>query len=80
LLDHVNLDGRDVKIRSDSQLVINQLKGKWRVKDGNYVPYYEEAAEALQLLSHRAKSVQLYWIPREKNNEADTLSKMVSSS
>lgn len=62
-------------IRGDSQLVINQLNGKWRVKAGLY---QKEAIRAIGLL-HQIRDlkvkVNIQWIPREANHECDVLSK-----
>lgn len=57
-----------ITIKGDSQLVINQLKGKWKVKSQtskNFVPQIRELL--------KDKEVELVWIPREKNSEADKL-------
>lgn len=62
-------------IRGDSQLVVNQLQRKWRIKAGLY---YNEALRAMDLLKQiRAKRVQvnIAWIPRDQNQECDALSK-----
>lgn len=55
-------------IKGDSQLVINQLQGKWKVKSQTskkFVPLIKE------LLKDR--EVELIWIPREENTQADRL-------
>src|ERR1700746_2564957 len=59
-------------VYGDSQLVINQLNGKWNVKDGLYLPYYKMAAKLLEQVKLR---VTLEWIPGEKNKLLDALSK-----
>jgi len=61
-------------IHGDSKLVINQLGGKWKSHGGLYVPYMQKAKELLKPLKARVK---LQWIPREKNEMCDGLSKDV---
>lgn len=65
-------------IRGDSKLVIFQLSGKWKVKGGLYIPFYEKAKYLLSILQERTENnVSLEWIPRDKNFECDELSKNV---
>jgi ribonuclease HI len=57
-------------IKGDSQLVIYQIKGKYKVKALKIIPLYHKV---MSLISN-FKDVRLEWIPREKNSEADKLS------
>lgn len=60
------------EIYGDSQLVIKQLSGEWKATRGKlYYPYYEEA----QLNLKQFNGIKFIWIPREKNEVADKLSK-----
>ena len=52
---------------ADSRLVIEQLKGNWKVKHPNIAPLFFKAWNLLQSFS----SVTLSAIPREKNTRAD---------
>lgn len=63
-----------INIYGDSMLVINQMSGDWKIKNGAYVPY---ATHTLKLLNELRKrnTIKLQWIPREKNIIADELSK-----
>lgn len=63
-------NGREATILSDSQLVINQMQGKWRVHGGLYLAYYEKASEMVCGIYDK---LQFKWIPREQNWEADKL-------
>lgn len=49
-------------IFSDSQLVVNQVSGKWKVKEWRLMPLMQEAAKIL-----RSKSVKIEWIKRSAN-------------
>lgn len=67
-----NVDPHVVEIAGDSQLVINQINGEWRVKGGLYLDTY---LKARNLLKQFFNKITFTWIPREKNEEADQLSK-----
>jgi ribonuclease HI len=66
-----------VTIRGDSNLVINQLNGKWRIRKGLYRSIAMEAKELLAHLHGLGWHVSLCWIPREQNEECDALSKKI---
>ncbi|NMB85932.1 MAG: ribonuclease HI family protein [Methanothrix sp.] len=60
-----------IVIKGDSQLVIKQMKGEWKVKSATskkYVPKIERLLEG--------KDVSFVWVPREENEEADRLSRL----
>lgn len=61
----------DVTIYGDSQLVIYQMLGKYKVKEENLKPLWLEAINLVHILkvSHNI-IVTFGWIPRELNNEA----------
>lgn len=65
-------DQKDEQIlfRADSQLVIKQLTGEWRVKSETIRPLYERTQRGLSELSN----YDLEWIPSERNMRADALS------
>lgn len=68
--------GDIINVRGDSQLVINIMGGRWKAKaDKLYYPAYECAAKELRYLRLSRILVNLDWIPREQNTEADILSK-----
>lgn len=53
----------DLEIRSDSKLVVEQVNGRWRVKNPNLKPIVQETKE---LLSH-FPAWSLQWNPRQEN-------------
>ena len=61
----------EVHIKSDSQLVIRQLNNEYKVKDQKLRPLKRRVDE----LCHSRMKVTFEHIPREKNTEADALSK-----
>ena len=64
-----------VTIYGDSNLVINQLNGKWRIRKGLYLSTAIEAKALLAYLHCRGWQINLCWVPREQNRECDRLSK-----
>ena len=58
-----------VEVRADSELLIKQLKGEYRVKSPGLRPLFEEARRLIS----RFSSVKLTHIRRELNGEADRL-------
>ena len=60
---------RQITLRSDSQLLIRQLGGKYNVKARNLVPLFHECKNLLQQFDH----FKLEHIRRELNKKADSL-------
>ena len=60
-----------IEVRSDSALVVNQMSEKWKLRKGLYAEKYHEA----QRLRDQFANVSFRWIPREENEEADSLSR-----
>lgn len=59
-------------IQGDSQLVINQLTGTWRMHAVHLQPYHRRC---LVLLDRMGCQWQARWVPREQNEAADALSR-----
>ena len=64
-----NLLSERIEIRSDSQLVVNQLMGSYKVRAKRIIPLYKKV---LQLKSE-FRDLHIQWVPREMNREADVL-------
>ena len=60
---------RRVRVYSDSELVVRQMDGTYRVKHKDMVPLHREA----RALLGRFEEAQLAHVPREQNREADRL-------
>jgi probable phosphoglycerate mutase len=60
---------RVLHVRGDSKLVIEQMRGRWKVKHAVLKPLAREAVELLR----RYDTVDIEHIPRERNAEADAL-------
>jgi ribonuclease HI len=63
------LGALEVTLRSDSQLLVNQLTGRYRVRTAHLVPLYERA----RALARRFRRIRFEHVPRERNSEADRL-------
>jgi ribonuclease HI len=61
----------EIRILGDSKLVIQQMFGSWKIKDGLYAPLAQNARERLS----QFKKVTGEWVPRDLNDIADKLSK-----
>lgn len=59
----------EIEIRADSELLVMQLKGNYRVKAANLKPLYAQAQRALKEFAQ----VEIRHIPRELNRRADSL-------
>ena len=64
-----NMSSEKIEIKSDSQLVVNQLKGDYKVKAKRIIPLYRHVS----LLKAKFPDIEIDWVPREKNREADEL-------
>ena len=63
------LGAREVDVRMDSKLVIEQMSGRWQIKHPGLRPLAAQAAA----LVRRFDTVRFEWIPRERNRYADAL-------
>lgn len=61
-----------VRIKADSQLLVEQMNGNYRVRNEGLLPLYREALK----LVGRIGTVTFEHIPREQNKEADKLSNL----
>ena len=66
------LGASEVLLRSDSQLLINQLTGRYRVKAPHLQPLYRQVRDLLRSFDR----VDLEHVPRERNVAADALANL----
>ena len=62
-----------IEIFSDSQLIVNQLNGKFEVRSEELKPFYEECISIFKTIK---RSVSVTHLRRNFNTEADRLSKV----
>jgi probable phosphoglycerate mutase len=61
--------GADVEVRMDSKLVVEQMSGRWKIKDQNL----GSLARSAQDEARRLGRVTYVWVPRARNADADRL-------
>jgi ribonuclease HI len=65
----IGLGARRVLARSDSELLVKQLKGRYKIKNAGLRTLYQEVVK----LTGPLKSFDIEYVPREHNAEADRL-------
>jgi probable phosphoglycerate mutase len=63
---------RDVRIKADSELLVKQMRGEYKVKHPGLQPLHQEA----RVLANRVGRVTFEHVRREFNKEADRLSNL----
>ncbi|PNX86818.1 gag-pol polyprotein, partial [Trifolium pratense] len=69
------MEVKNLRAMSDSQLVTNQVSGKFQTKEPQLIKY----VEGVQSLAKHFESFELVYVPREQNMRADLLSKLAST-
>ena len=65
----LELGGREVDVYMDSQLVVRQMEGIYKVKNAQLRPLWEQAGA----LAKKFATCRFHHVPREQNGEADAL-------
>jgi ribonuclease H / adenosylcobalamin/alpha-ribazole phosphatase len=63
------LGARQVEVRMDSKLVVEQMSGRWKIKHPDMKPLASRAAAIVRDFD----AIRFTWIPREQNKAADAL-------
>ncbi|MBN2041321.1 MAG: ribonuclease HI family protein [Spirochaetes bacterium] len=66
---------KDLKLRTDSELAVKQIKGIYKVSSENIKPLYDEMIR----LKKKVNSFRIEHIPRAQNDKADYLAKTAAS-
>ena len=69
LEEAIRLGAGEVEVKSDSELVVKQINGKYRVKKAHLKPLYQQVKQ----LQNSLESFTITHIPRQQNKEADKL-------
>ncbi|AOV98973.1 ribonuclease HI family protein [Dehalococcoides mccartyi] len=64
-----SLGAKELEIRSDSELLVKQIKGEYRMKNEGLKPLFSKSVSLLG----RFERYQIKYIPRAQNSEADAL-------
>ncbi len=59
----------EIEVFSDSELLVRQIEGRYRVKNAGLRPLFQEAKSLLS----RFQRARLTHVPREQNRQADAL-------
>lgn len=62
-------DCKELEVRGDSQLIIRQISGKYKVKSDNLIPLFNKARK----LCGNFKKIDFKWIKRDENSYADSM-------
>ena len=68
---HIKAQQEPIIIHGDSKLVIQQMTGRWKIREGIYEPFAQRA----RVLANEFSRIGWQWIPRNQNTIADGLSK-----
>ena len=71
----LGLDKEKAVFRSDSKLLVSQMRGEWKVKGSRIVPLHAKAKELT-----RGLDIDFKWVPREENEETDGLCRLAYES
>lgn len=66
------LGARSIRLLSDSELLVRQINGLYKVKKTGLRPLHKRVKELIAKIG----SVEVKYIPREQNKEADSLANM----
>src|SRR5579863_3565905 len=76
-LDYAAANGiRRLRVYSDSQLIVNQIKGLYKVKHPDLRPLHERAKKQAATL----EAFTIQYVPREQNRDADDLANVALDS
>lgn len=64
-----------VRVHADSQLVIRQITGEYRVNARHLMDLCREARDLESYIREQGVPIEFIWVPREQNQEADALSR-----
>lgn len=65
----INSGAKHVVLKSDSELVVQQINGRYKIKNTALRPLYQKVVQ----LTGSLESFTISYIPREQNAEADAL-------
>ena len=70
LEEAIDLGQRSVEVFADSELIVRQIKGEYRVKNEGLAPLHYNAMSLIKKFKH----FSITHVPREENEHADKLS------
>ena len=70
IIENIDTEGKEIEFMLDSELVVQQLNGKYKVKNEGLKPLYDDVQTLLLDLNQKPTFTH---VRREKNQEADKL-------
>jgi ribonuclease HI len=70
LAEAKSLGADEVLVLSDSELLVEQVSRRWKVRAPHLVPLRDEAVESM---SRFPRGASIRWVPREQNTRAHAL-------
>jgi ribonuclease HI/probable phosphoglycerate mutase len=65
----IDLGVKNVSVKSDSELVVNQINGRFKIKNTALRPLYQKVVQ----LTGSLESFSISYLPRSQNSAADAL-------
>jgi len=65
----IGMGAKQVTVKSDSELVVEQINGRYKIKNTGLRPLYQKVVQ----LAGSIESFAIVYVPREQNAEADAL-------
>ncbi|MBU1026367.1 MAG: ribonuclease HI family protein [Candidatus Margulisbacteria bacterium] len=69
LEEAIDMGEKDIEVFSDSELLVKQITGEYKVKNDGLIPLFHHAQSLLRKFNHR----KVYHTAREENKLADKL-------
>ncbi|MFA6548559.1 MAG: ribonuclease HI family protein [Candidatus Margulisiibacteriota bacterium] len=69
LEEAIDMDEKQVRVFSDSELIVKQVNGEYRVKNEGLAPLHNN----VKALTHKFKKFEIFYISRDNNKAADKL-------
>lgn len=65
-----------ISVHSDSELMVKQIRGEYRVKDVNLQPHHQKIKQLERQITESGNSITFTAVRREQNAEADRLANL----
>ena len=75
-LSEINIKESNIECFADSELMIKQIRGEYRVKDNLLRPHYQEILSLVGKLTEAGNSFKFTAVRRSENKRADELGNM----
>jgi len=75
LLDS-GISNQSISLHCDSELMVKQLNGEYRVKNEQILGLFRQAEELIRRLTNKSNLVDLQAVGREQNRQADRLANL----